>query len=56
MKMWNYQLVATVTKQCQGRYTTKVRLCDDELKYVDELPYLGHIFTLVCQDNKDTEK
>ena len=43
-------------KQSQGRYSTRVRLGNDELSYVDEFRYLGHVMTADCRDDKDIKK
>ena len=39
-------------KQSQGRYSTRVRLGDEELSFVDEFRYLGHMMTAGCRDDK----
>ena len=43
-------------KQSQGRYSTRVRLGDEELSVVDEFRYLGHVMTADCRDDKDVVK
>ena len=40
----------------QGRRCPSVRLGNEELSYVDEFRYLGHIITADCRDDKDVEK
>ena len=42
-------------KQSKGRYSTRVRLGDEEISYVDEFRYLGHVMTAECRD-KDIKK
>ena len=42
-------------KQSQGRYSTRVRIGNEELSFVYEFCYLGHVMTADCQD-KDIEK
>ena len=43
-------------KQSQGRYSTKVRLRKEELGFVEEFRYLGHVMTADCRDDKDIKK
>ena len=43
-------------KQSQGRYSTVVRFGNEELSFVDEFRYLGHIMTSDCRDDKDIKK
>ena len=43
-------------KQSQGRYSTRVRLRNEELGFVVEIRYLGHIMTADCRDYEDIEK
>ena len=43
-------------KQSQGRYSTRVRLGNEELSFVEEFRYLGHVKTADCQDDKDIRK
>ena len=43
-------------KHSQGRRYPKVRLGNEELSYVDEFRYLGHIITADCRDDKDVVK
>ena len=40
-------------KQSHGRFLTKVRLGNEELSFVEEFCYLGHIMTADCRDDKD---
>ena len=40
-------------KQSQGRYSTRVRLWNEELSFVEEFCFLGHIMTADCRDDKD---
>ena len=35
---------------------TQVRLGNEELSYVNDFRYLGHIITADCRDDKDVEK
>ena len=43
-------------KQSQGRFSTRVRLGNEELSFVEEFRYLGHIMTADCRDDKDIKK
>ena len=43
-------------KQSQGRYSTSVRLGDEELSFVFEFRYLGHVITADCRHDKDVAK
>ena len=43
-------------KQLQGRYSTRVRLINEELSFVAEFRYLGHVMTADCRDDKDNKK
>ena len=40
-------------KQSQGQFSTRVRLGNEELSFVDEFRYLGHFMTVDCRDDKD---
>ena len=42
-------------KQSHGRYSTRVRL-GNELSFVQEFRYLGHVMTADCRDDKDIKK
>ena len=45
------------TKQSQGRFSTRVRIGNEELCFVAEFCYLGHIMTADChRDDKDIKK
>ena len=44
------------TKQSQGRFSTRVRLGNEELSFVEEFRYLGHILTADSRDYKDIKK
>ena len=44
------------TKQSQGRYTTRVRLGNEELSFVEEFRYLGHVMTADSRDDVDIHK
>ena len=44
------------TKQSQGGSSTGVRLGNEELSFVEEFRYLGHIMTADCRDDKDIKK
>ena len=43
-------------KQSQGRFLTRVRLGNEELNFVEEFRYLGHVMTADCRDDKDIKK
>ena len=43
-------------KQSQGRYSKSVRLGNEELGFVEEFRYLGHVMTADCRDDKDIKK
>ena len=43
-------------KQSQGRYSKRVRLGNEELSFVQEFRYLGHVMTADCRDDKDIKK
>ena len=43
-------------KQSHGRYSTRDRLGNEELSFVEEFHYLGHIMTADCRDDKDIKK
>ena len=43
-------------KQSQGRYSTRVRLLNEELGFEEEFNYLGHVMTANCRDDKDIKK
>ena len=40
-------------KQSQGQFSTRVRLGNEELRFVKEFRYLGHIMIADCRDDKD---
>ena len=40
-------------KQSQGRYSTRVRHRNEELSFVEEFRYLGHVMTADCRNDKD---
>ena len=42
-------------KQSQGRFSTRVRLGDEELRFVDEFCYLGAV-SVDFRDDKDIKK
>ena len=44
------------TKQSQGRFSTRARLGNEELSFVEEFRCLGHIMTADCRDDKDIKK
>ena len=44
------------SKQSQGRFSTRARLGNRELSFVEEFRYLGHIMTADCRDDKDIKK
>ena len=39
-------------KQSQGQFSTRVRLGNEELSFVEEFRHLGHIITADCRDDK----
>ena len=43
-------------KQSQGQFSTRVRLGNEELSFVEEFRYLGHIMTADCRDDMDIKK
>ena len=43
-------------KQSQGRYSARVKLGNEELSFVQEFRYLGHVMTADCRDDKDIKK
>ena len=43
-------------KQSQGRCSTRVRLGNEELSFVQEFRYLGHVMTADCRDDKNIKK
>ena len=43
-------------KQSQGQFLTRVRLGNEELSFVEEFRYQGHIMTADCRDDKDINK
>ena len=43
-------------KQSQGRYSTRVRLGNEELSFVQEFRYLWHVMTADCWDDKNIKK
>ena len=43
-------------KQSQGRFSTRVSLGNEELSFVEEFRYLGHILTADCRDDKNIKK
>ena len=49
-------MYAGPTKQSQGQFSTRVRLGNEELSFVEEFRYLGHIMTANCRDDKDIKK
>ena len=49
-----YKLVRP--KQSQSRHSTRVRLGNEELSFVEEFRYLGHVMTADCRDDKDIKK
>ena len=38
-------------KQPQGQFSTRVRRGNEELNFVEEFRYLGHIMTADCRDD-----
>ena len=40
-------------KQSQGRFSTRVRLGNEEPSFVEEFRYLGHIMTADSRDDND---
>ena len=43
-------------KQSQGRYSTRVKLGNEELIFVQEFRHLGHVMTADCRDDTDIKK
>ena len=43
-------------KQSQSRYSTRVRLGNEELTFVEEFRYLGHVMTAESRDDEDIKK
>ena len=43
-------------KQSQGRFSTRVRLGNEKLSFVEEFRYLRHIMTADCRGDKDIKK
>ena len=43
-------------KQSQGRHSTRVRLRNEDLCFVEEFCYLGHVMTTDCRDDKHIER
>ena len=43
-------------KQSQGRYSTRVRLGNEELSFVQEFCYLGQVMNADCRDDEDIKK
>ena len=43
-------------KQSQGRHSTRVRLGNVELCFIQEFRYLAHVMTPDCRDDKDIKK
>ena len=46
-------MVVVRPKQSQGRFSTRVRQGNEELSFVEEFRYLGHVVTADCGDDKD---
>ena len=44
------------SKQSEGRHSTKVRVGNEELGFVEELRYLGNVMTADCRDGNDIKK
>ena len=42
--------------QSQGRYSTRAWLGNEELRFVEEFRYLGHVMTAYCRDDKYIQK
>ena len=43
-------------KQSQGQFSTRVKLGNEELSFVEEFRYLGHIMTADSRDDKDIKE
>ena len=43
-------------KQSQGRFSTRVRLGNEELSFVEEFRYLEHVMGAHCQDDNYIKK
>ena len=46
-----YACMLVRPKQSQGRFSTRVRLGNYELSFVEEFRYLGHVMTADCRDD-----
>ena len=51
-----YAVPHDMTKQSQSRYSTRVRLWNEELFFVAQIRYLGHVMTADCRDDNDIKK
>ena len=49
-------MYAGPTKAITGSVLKRVRLGNEELSFVQEFRYLGHIMTADCRDDKDIKK
>ena len=52
----NTECMLVRPKQSQGQFSTRVILGNEELSFVEEFHYLGHIMTADCRDDKDIKK
>ena len=52
----NTVCMAVRPKQSQGRYSTRVRVGNEELSCIQEFRYLGHVMTADCRNDKDIKK
>ena len=43
-------------KQSQGRYSTRLGLGNEELGFVEEFRYLGHVMTADCRDDQGIKR
>ena len=51
-----YECWSNQSNRSQERYSTIVRLGNEELSVVDEFCYLGHVMTADCRDDTDIGK
>ena len=49
-------MYAGPTNASQGRYSTRVRLGNEGLSFVDEFRYIGHVMAAESRDDKFIEK
>ena len=58
--VWPMLVLTCSSRPCelysQGWYSTRVRHGNEELSFIDEFRYLGHVMTAHCRDDKDIKK